>query len=74
MVGRRVGAVAKTVSPILVCDPWAGTGFLVGVLREMCQPETTWHSRKSKPNTQLERFLSPRPVGSLEIRFTCSVQ
>jgi hypothetical protein len=32
-------ALAKDVSPKIVCDPWAGLGFLVGVLRETCQPK-----------------------------------
>ncbi len=32
-------ALAKDVSPKAICDPWAGVGFLVGVLREACQPK-----------------------------------
>src|SRR5689334_24469387 len=34
-------ALAKDASPNSICDPWAGLGFLVGVLREACQPEVT---------------------------------
>jgi hypothetical protein len=32
-------ALAKDVSPKTICDPWAGVGFLIGVLRETCQPK-----------------------------------
>src|SRR5262245_36382776 len=32
-------ALAKDASPKAICDPWAGIGFLVGVLREACQPK-----------------------------------
>ena len=31
--------LAKDVSPKAICDPWAGVGFLVGVLRETCRPK-----------------------------------
>jgi hypothetical protein len=32
-------SLAKDVFPKAICDPWAGVGFLVGVLRETCQPK-----------------------------------
>jgi hypothetical protein len=32
-------ALAKDVAPKAICDPCAGVGLLVGVLRETCQPE-----------------------------------
>jgi len=32
-------SLAKDVSPKTICDPWAGVGFLVGVLIEKCQPK-----------------------------------
>ncbi|MBA3352713.1 MAG: hypothetical protein H0U23_09865 [Blastocatellia bacterium] len=31
--------LAKEISPKLICDPWAGAGFLIEILREACQPE-----------------------------------
>ena len=39
MAGGVFGALAKNVSPKSICDPWAGTGFLVEVLRDACQPK-----------------------------------
>lgn len=32
-------SLAKDVFPKTICDPWAGVGFLVGVLSEACQPK-----------------------------------
>src|SRR5207249_3166240 len=31
-------ALGKDASPKSICDPWAGIGFVIEVLREACQP------------------------------------
>jgi hypothetical protein len=31
--------LTKGVSPKAICDPWAGVGFLIGVLRQACGPK-----------------------------------
>src|SRR5436305_1778021 len=35
-------ALIEGVSPRTICDPWAGIGLLVGVLREAARPKETF--------------------------------
>jgi hypothetical protein len=45
-------ALGKNTSPSSICDPWAGTGFLLEVMRDACQP------REALAITQLENDYS----------------
>ncbi len=53
------GALAKDVSPKSICDPWAGTGFLVEVLREACQPNEALAFTQIQAEHDLGRVLVP---------------
>lgn len=52
-------ALAKDVSPKSICDPWAGAGFLVEVLREACQPEQALAFTQIQAEHELGKILAP---------------
>lgn len=51
--------LAKDASPKSICDPWAGTGFLVEVLREACQPQEALAFTQIQAEHELGRILVP---------------
>src|SRR6266446_9114961 len=53
------GALAKDASPESICDPWAGTGFLLEVLREACQPKEALAFTQSQTEHDLGKVLVP---------------
>jgi hypothetical protein len=53
------GALAKDASPESICDPWAGTGFLVEVLREACQPKEALAFTQNQAEHDLGKVLVP---------------
>ena len=52
-------ALAKDVSPKSICDPWAGTGFLVEVLREACQSKEALAFTQIQTEYEIGRVLVP---------------
>ena len=54
------GALAKDGSPKSICDPWAGTGFLVEVLREACQPNEAMAFTPNQAEHDLGKVLVPK--------------
>lgn len=52
-------ALAKDVSPKSICDPWAGAGFLVEVLREGCQPKEALAFTQTQAENDLGKVLVP---------------
>ena len=54
------GALAKDVSPKSICDPWAGTGFLVEVLRDACQLEEALAFTQIQAEHALGTVLVPK--------------
>ena len=65
--------LAKDASPKTICDPWAGTGFLVEALRETCQPQQAVAFTQNQAAHELGRVLVPdvswqlgEPLGLLE--------
>ena len=52
-------ALAKDVSPKSICDPWAGAGFLVEVLREACQPKEALAFTQTQAENDLGKVLVP---------------
>lgn len=52
-------ALAKDVSPQSICDPWAGAGFLVEVLREACQPTEAFAFTQTQAKHALGKVLVP---------------
>lgn len=53
------GVLAKDVSPKSICDPWAGIGFLVEVLRETCQPKVALAFTQIQAEQALGKVLVP---------------
>lgn len=53
------GRLAKDRSPKSICDPWAGIGFLVGVLREACQPKESLAFTQNQGEHALGKVLVP---------------
>ncbi len=53
------GALAKDFSPKTICDPWAGTGFLIEVLREACQPKEALAFTQIEAEHELGKVLVP---------------
>jgi len=53
------GALAKGGSPKSICDPWAGTGFLIEVLREVCHPNEAIAFTQSQAEHDLGKVLVP---------------
>jgi hypothetical protein len=51
--------LAKEGSPKTICDPWAGIGFLVGALREACQPAKSLAFTQNHAEHELGKILVP---------------
>ncbi|MEK6260105.1 MAG: hypothetical protein AABP62_15910 [Planctomycetota bacterium] len=51
--------LAKDVSPKTICDPWAGTGFLVEALRDECRPEQALAFTQNNAEHTLGQVLVP---------------
>ena len=51
--------LAKQVSPKIICDPWAGTGFFLETLREACQAERASAITINKDQHDVGRVLVP---------------
>lgn len=52
-------ALAKEASPKIICDPWAGVGFLIEALREACQPERALAFTQNQAAFELGKVLVP---------------
>ena len=52
-------ALAKEASPKSICDPWAGAGFLVEVLRASCQPKEVLAFTQIQAEHELGKVLVP---------------
>lgn len=52
-------ALAKDSSPKSICDPWAGTGFLVEILRASCQPKEALAFTQIQAEHDLGKILVP---------------
>jgi len=53
------GTLAKDGSPRSVCDPWAGIGFLVGVLGDACRPKELVAFTQNQGEHALGKVLVP---------------
>src|ERR1700730_3637162 len=53
-------ALAKDASPRSICDPWAGVGFLVEVLRETCHPKEALAFTQNKAEYEIGKVLAPQ--------------
>lgn len=53
------GALAKDVSPKSICDPWAGAGFLVEILREACRSKEALAFTQIRAEYELGKILVP---------------
>lgn len=51
--------LAKEVSPKTIFDPWAGVGFLIGSLREMCRPNQAIAFTQNHAEYELGKVLVP---------------
>lgn len=58
-LARVFCTLAKEVSPKSICDPWAGSGFLVEALREACQPKQAWALTMNHAEFELGKILVP---------------
>src|SRR5262245_58736985 len=47
-LGEVFAALVAEASPETICDPWAGIGFLVGILLEACQPRAAFAFTRSE--------------------------
>ena len=52
-------ALAADASPKSICDPWAGAGFLVEVIREACQPTEALAFTQVQAEHELGKVLVP---------------
>ena len=58
-LAEAFSALIESVSPKTICDPWAGIGLLVGVLREAAQPNDAFAFTPSQSECALGRVLVP---------------
>ncbi|MDR4466190.1 MAG: hypothetical protein MRJ66_18195 [Nitrospira sp.] len=58
-------ALAKEIAPKIVCDPWAGTGFLVEALREACRPDQSFAFTQNQAAFELGKVLIPEVAWQL---------
>ena len=52
-------AFVEGASPSAVCDPWAGAGFLIGVLCQRYKPKSAIALSRSQSNVALGKILVP---------------
>ncbi|HMS07868.1 MAG TPA: hypothetical protein PKE66_00110 [Pyrinomonadaceae bacterium] len=52
-------SLAKEASPRSICDPWAGSGFLIGAMSEACQPEQAVAITHNQAEHELGKVLVP---------------
>jgi len=52
--------IAKDISPKRICDPWAGTGFLIEMLRDRCQSENAIAFTRYATEQELWEILAPK--------------